>query len=433
MSTSVSDGFRQPLGVGNYTEDSGDRDGYRVDQDFNEYNASYGYHLGEDWNGDGGGNSDEGDPIYAASNGQITQSGRIASFGNYVTIRHDLPHTITVTDESTGHTVTTNEVVTLYAHLRDTPLVQEGDVVSKGQQIGYLGNTGVSDSAHLHFEVRLGTQYHDIGGYEAGGVPSGWTDPTTFINGHRILQAFPATGSDDLLTGDDSANSVYALAGNDTVVGLGGDDTLRGGDGADLLSGGNGSDLIYGNKGADTLIGHSGSDTLYGGQETDRITGGDADDVLYGNLASDLLSGGGGGDTLYGGQGADTLFGGGNDNTLYGNLGDDVLYAGSGSALLLGGDGNDTIHAGTGSGSDTAIGGDGADTFVIPAPGNSSTGFSVSDLSAEDRYDLNGQSVSSVEAFGSGSRVNLLAGGWIRIDGFSPDQVSYDSGFIWFG
>lgn len=57
--------------------------------------------------------------------------------GNYVKIKHD------------------DGYYTLYAHLKyGTVAVKKGEKVTKGQVLGYMGNTGYSNGAHLHFEVR---------------------------------------------------------------------------------------------------------------------------------------------------------------------------------------------------------------------------------------------------------------------------------------
>lgn len=59
------------------------------------------------------------------------------TYGNYVKIRHD------------------NGMYTLYAHMKYGSVeVKVGQRVSKGQILGYMGNTGYSFGAHLHFEVR---------------------------------------------------------------------------------------------------------------------------------------------------------------------------------------------------------------------------------------------------------------------------------------
>lgn len=44
----------------------------------------------------------------------------------------------------------------MYGHMREMPLVKVGDVVTCGQQLGYVGNTGQSSNPHLHFEARVG-------------------------------------------------------------------------------------------------------------------------------------------------------------------------------------------------------------------------------------------------------------------------------------
>lgn len=71
-----------------------------------------------------------------------------ASYGNCVKIKHN------------------GGYETLYAHL-DSVSVKNGQNVSKGQVIGYMGNTGNSYGAHLHFEVRK---------------DSGRLNPTAYLN-----------------------------------------------------------------------------------------------------------------------------------------------------------------------------------------------------------------------------------------------------------
>lgn len=59
------------------------------------------------------------------------------SYGNFVKIKHG------------------NGFYTLYAHLKYNSIpVKLGDKVKQGTVIGYMGNTGHSLGAHLHFEVR---------------------------------------------------------------------------------------------------------------------------------------------------------------------------------------------------------------------------------------------------------------------------------------
>lgn len=62
-----SDGFDFPVGKPN-------AENYYNAQLFLEDN-----HLGEDWNGKSGGNSDLGDPVYAISNGYISEAKNLSS------------------------------------------------------------------------------------------------------------------------------------------------------------------------------------------------------------------------------------------------------------------------------------------------------------------------------------------------------------------
>lgn len=116
-------------------------------------------HLGIDIIGDNCKNNNTGllDYIIAHSDGVVVScrnniKGFVnGSYGNYVKIKHN------------------NGYFTLYAHLTyGSVKVKVGDKVTKGQIIGYMGNTGYSFGAHLHFEVR---NEKDVK-----------TDPTPYIN-----------------------------------------------------------------------------------------------------------------------------------------------------------------------------------------------------------------------------------------------------------
>ncbi|MDP3241766.1 MAG: M23 family metallopeptidase, partial [Reyranella sp.] len=148
--------FRHPLGNGAITP-AADGDGYYVAQGFNEPNPDVGgsFHLGVDWNGDGGGDTDLGRPVYAVANGAViavvsNQGASTTGFGNYVVIRHDLPEPTLVDG------VSVTRVNSLYAHLDNVSGLSVGSVVSIGQQIGALGKSGNADAAHLHFEMTRG-------------------------------------------------------------------------------------------------------------------------------------------------------------------------------------------------------------------------------------------------------------------------------------
>lgn len=76
-----------------------------------------------------------GTSIRAAEQGVVLEAGWRGAYGRVVIINHG------------GNTVT------LYAHTSKT-LVNEGDIVAKGQEIALVGSTGWSTGPHLHFEVR---------------------------------------------------------------------------------------------------------------------------------------------------------------------------------------------------------------------------------------------------------------------------------------
>lgn len=79
-----------------------------------------------------------GTPILASATGDVIiskSSGWNGGYGKYIVIKHD------------------NGTQTLYAH-NSSNIVYSGQHVVQGQVIGYVGSTGRSTGAHVHFEVR---------------------------------------------------------------------------------------------------------------------------------------------------------------------------------------------------------------------------------------------------------------------------------------
>lgn len=77
-----------------------------------------------------------GAAIVAADGGEVTMAGVNSGYGNCVMIDHG------------------NGYKTLYGHMSSIA-VSNGQTVSKGDTIGYVGSTGVSTGPHCHFEVWL--------------------------------------------------------------------------------------------------------------------------------------------------------------------------------------------------------------------------------------------------------------------------------------
>ncbi|HPW62003.1 MAG TPA: M23 family metallopeptidase [Cyclobacteriaceae bacterium] len=75
-----------------------------------------------------------GSPIYATGDGRVSAAQHSVSYGNVVYIDH-------------GY-----QFETRYAHMTQY-IVRQGEHVKRGQVIGYVGNTGLSVAAHLHYEV----------------------------------------------------------------------------------------------------------------------------------------------------------------------------------------------------------------------------------------------------------------------------------------
>lgn len=77
-----------------------------------------------------------GKQIYAAANGVVKSTSYSGAYGNRTVIDHG------------------NGIETWYCH-QSAFLVKVGQVVTRGQHIGTMGNTGNALGVHLHFELRI--------------------------------------------------------------------------------------------------------------------------------------------------------------------------------------------------------------------------------------------------------------------------------------
>jgi len=97
----------------------------------------------------------DGEVVFADADKKTKFSPWNNFYGNVIVIRH------------------ADEMYTLYAHLSEI-LVQVGDQVQAGDEIGKVGQTGGATGSHLHFEVRKGGDYTD---YFSTENPELWTLP----------------------------------------------------------------------------------------------------------------------------------------------------------------------------------------------------------------------------------------------------------------
>jgi hypothetical protein len=135
-------------------------------------------HLGEDWNGNGGGDTDLGDPVYAIGDGVVIFSEDYKRrWGNVVIVRHAYR----------GADGKVSMVDSLYGHL-DRRLVRQYQVVKRGQQLGTIGNCYGIYAAHLHLEVRKNLRIGMNRSAYAGDY-SNYYSPRAFIASHRNLNS----------------------------------------------------------------------------------------------------------------------------------------------------------------------------------------------------------------------------------------------------
>lgn len=100
-----------------------------------------------------------GSSILASRSGKVVHAGPSGGYGNTVVIDHGM--------------IEGKRYFTLYAHLSKIS-VKVGQELSDQQKLGEMGNSGTSTSAHLHFEIRRGSENQKYS--NANGV-----NPTPFL------------------------------------------------------------------------------------------------------------------------------------------------------------------------------------------------------------------------------------------------------------
>ena len=107
--------------------------GYRIDPIYKTTKM----HAGIDFT------APQGTPIYATANGRVTTAGNTGNgYGNHVIINHGYGYE------------------TLYGHMVRVK-ARNGQVVKRGEVIGWVGSTGKSTGPHLHYEVHKNTSKID--------------------------------------------------------------------------------------------------------------------------------------------------------------------------------------------------------------------------------------------------------------------------------
>lgn len=106
------------------------------------------FHLGIDYYGE------RGQPLFAIGDGvvtAVTSAGdpRFPNGGNVVVVEHVIPPT-------SFHDQTIDRAYAVYLHT-DTIGVTPNQLVTRGQTIATMGDSGDTDFLHLHFEVRVET------------------------------------------------------------------------------------------------------------------------------------------------------------------------------------------------------------------------------------------------------------------------------------
>ncbi len=139
------------------------------DQYHTEVNYTFnGYHVGEDWNGVCGGNTDLNGDLYAIADGIVDEVGEDSSRGKWLSIIYTLPNG--------------KQVKSVYFHLNDISVSVTNPVYRNSTVIAKIGNTGTI-LAHLHWGM-LTDMNAPIVGYNQLSVTDAlkYTPPALFVD-----------------------------------------------------------------------------------------------------------------------------------------------------------------------------------------------------------------------------------------------------------
>jgi murein DD-endopeptidase MepM/ murein hydrolase activator NlpD len=95
-------------------------------------------HTGVDWS------APYGTPIFSSGNGMVDKVGWEGGYGKYVRVKHN------------------NGYETAYGHMSAYARgIEPGKRLRQGQVIGFVGSTGLSTGAHVHYEIVVNGRFVD--------------------------------------------------------------------------------------------------------------------------------------------------------------------------------------------------------------------------------------------------------------------------------
>jgi hypothetical protein len=164
-----------------------------------------------------------------------------------------------------------------------------------------------------NIDLRAATLQYEYGGAGWMSYATGIYGGYTIANGVTIENATTGAGN-DILIGNDVANSLDGGAGADAMAGGGGNDTFyvdQAGDGVSELVGQGTRDVVYASA-SFALAGGSAVEVLstsgYGATAAINLTGNAFSQELYGNAGANVLDGRGGADYMFGFGGNDIYY-----------------------------------------------------------------------------------------------------------------------------